>query len=635
MKIAHWFTLLICLLTLGATGPLFSQAHISGSQTATLYVDAASGSDSNPGTQSYPFRTIGAATAAAIKNNQRGVGTIVLVEPGVYREWVKIWLAKGQTGAPITLQAVQPGTAIVDGADVLTGWYAINSTQYAHSWKEPSAPCQLPSGWPGNLQPIVLRTDMVFVNGAPLTQVLTSAQMRAGTFYVDGEYQRIRIWPAPGTNMATAQVEVATRPETLSVYARANVTVRGLIFEHANSCIGANGANVSSSSNVLLDGIQSDWNNWGGLGISSSRYLTVENSTASYNGGVGFVASRTSDVLFQTNESDDNNWRGAMGAFYSWAMGGMKLMEIHRAQVNAQSSYSNQAEGLWLDTDNSGIAINGAVLSGNLMANLMLEANEGPISVANSHVSSGSPGLGLNNSENVTVTGSSLIGNGTTGVGHAQILIVGPSSGRSFTNWETGQTYHVYTSNLVLQNNSIEDTNAAQFLFNTFITGTAWSAFLDSFHSSGNDWYDTAKTSAFLLPDGHHETLSGWQNVTGQDLSSRWAAATSDLASHPAPQPSYRDFQIAADNRTYAMSHGTVAIHLQLASFGAGPVALSAQGLPTGVRSAFSISTLTVGSSVLTLTASSTTPVETVPVTITAIGGSRVHTVTVNVSIAP
>ena len=614
----------------------FAQANVVTGQTTYIYVDANSGSDSNPGTESRPLKTIGVAISHAMTNNRSGVGSTIMINPGVYREMIRLAPIYGQTSANITFQAVTPGTAIVDAADVLTGWAASGGGEYTHSWKSAAPSCPAPSDWPSEARGIVLLTDMVFVNGAPLTQVETAAQMRAGTFFANEQYQQLHIWPPTGTDMNTAVVEVANRQKTLSIYQWGNLVFRGLVFEHAASCIGQNGANISQSTNVLVDNVQANWNNWGGFGVNSSSYVTVQNSTAKYNGGVGFTAMQSTNLLYQNDETDYNNWRGAMGAFYDWAMGGAKLMGLHGSQLLHHTAYGNQAEGLWYDTGNSNITVSNGIFVDNLLSNVLFEANQGPISLQNSSLCLGGLGLSINNSANLTITGNNLYANGTV-LGHSQFLVDGPN-GRTFTNWQTKQSTTVYTSNTEFNYNSIVDSAPSgqiQFLFNSFLTVSSWNTFVDGYHGAGNDWYDANQATAFMTQGGKRENLSGWQNLTGQDLSSNWKLAGNATTNCSVPQPSYPDFQVNADNSSYSMPNGVATINLQLKSFNFAPATLSVEGLPNGVSSSFSSSTLATGNSVLTLKASPSAPTESVPVTIFAASGSRVHTITVLVNIAP
>ena len=76
---------------------------------ATLWVDAAAGSDTNPGTTSSPLKTIQAGVNKAV------AGDSVRVKPGVYRETVTPPKG-GSAGKPLWIIADGPGV-ILDGSD--------------------------------------------------------------------------------------------------------------------------------------------------------------------------------------------------------------------------------------------------------------------------------------------------------------------------------------------------------------------------------------------------------------------------------------------------------------------------------------------------------------------------------------
>ena len=61
------------------------------------------------------YRTVQSAADAAKP------GDTVLIDSGVYREWVKPSVA-GTESAPVTFRAREPGKAVISGADVVTGW---------------------------------------------------------------------------------------------------------------------------------------------------------------------------------------------------------------------------------------------------------------------------------------------------------------------------------------------------------------------------------------------------------------------------------------------------------------------------------------------------------------------------------
>ena len=433
--------LALCLSTLAPSTFVFAQANLADLQFnvgTVLTVDANTGSDVNAGI-GQPLKTLQAAVDKALINSSRGLATRVLISPGDYRETLNIDQSSSQA-APISFEAVTAGTVTVSGSDLLTHPFHASSNQsiFSYTWNYNFGLCPVPTGWPGSRMPtIVRRREMVFVNGVLLTQVLSYSSMHAGTFFVDEGANAIRVWPKSGTNMSTARVEAAVRSTTLNISGRSSVKFSGMVFQHASSCINKDGANVNSSSNVLFDSVVVQWNNWGGLDINGSNWVTVRNSIASHNGGNGMGGFKDKNVLFQNNEASYNNWRGGMGNFYDWGMGGVKFGGMHTATVNGLRAVGNQSQGLWFDTDDRNITITNVHLIGNRVTNLQLEANPGPISVSNSFFCSGDLGITVIDTEYLTVTSSVFYGNGGSSGKGAEFFLAGNPGGRQIIDWES------------------------------------------------------------------------------------------------------------------------------------------------------------------------------------------------------
>jgi hypothetical protein len=628
--------LALCILAIVATAGdrASAQANVVENQSTTLYVDAMAGSDSNSGAQSSPFKTVQAAINKANLLNQQNVGVKVIVNAGVYREFVNIGNYK-TTGATLTLQAAVPGTAVISGSDVLHGW-SVSGGIYTKGWTYPISSCAVPSGWPTTFAPISLRTEMIFVNGVPLTQVTAWADLRPGTFFLNTTYAVLHIYPPAGTDMSTAVVEAAVRPSTFAIVNRTNVVLRGLVFQHAADCMNTTGANIYNSSNVLVDSVQAQWNNWGGLGIYSSSHVTLQNSVANYNGGVGFHASKDQNVLFSFNESDYNNWRGAQAAFYDWGMGGTKLMYERNVTVQNHFSYNNQAQGLWFDTDNQNVTINNATLSGNVQAALQIERNEGPLTLANSLLCSSGAGVNVLTSTGLTIQNNTFYNNSGTNKAQAEIFVGGQAGGRVILDWLTGQTYDLFTTGMVLSGNTFENTAPGQLVFGTYLGGTDWTLFASTLNSTNNTWYDPNTSSAFKIVNGHIVNLSTFQSSVQTDYSSVWQApAASPDTACKAPTPTYADFNVNVDSRNYTMASGKAVATVRVNSFGYGPVTLKAEGMPSGVSAALSQSSLTSGVVTLTFNSTTTAVAQTVPITLFGVSGSRVHSATFYLHVNP
>ncbi|HEY6769284.1 MAG TPA: hypothetical protein VI386_31450 [Candidatus Sulfotelmatobacter sp.] len=625
--------------------PLLSwgQANVNeGQETASIYVDASKGSDSNNGSKTAPLKTIGASVALALSNNHSNVGSKVIINPGTYRESLTVGSSKKSTSQPITFQAATNGTVFISGADVISGWtvYGGNSKIYEATWpyRFGTCPAQGPPAPPQ--QEIVLREEMLIVSGKPLTQVLTLSSMQPGTFYVDEGHGLVYAYPPSGTNMSTAAVETAVRPSVLQLSGQSNIVFRGLTFEYANSCqqnaavtLTGNATNVLFDSNALI------WNNAMGVEVTKVENFTVENTVAEYNGQVGFGAHQVKNGLWQSDTANYNNWRGAQGAFYTWDAGGTKWMWDHNTTYKNMVSNFNQANGVAWDTDNENVTFTGGVSAFNIVNGMQIEKTEGPFTVSNSYFCYTNllgvgqrGGIAVRNSEQVTLTNdvlySSLIN---------QFAVVGQPGGIPITNWETGQSYNLITKNFTASGNVINGAGAS-VISDSYLGNSDWTAFETTVKSNNNTFYSGSNTNAFVVPapkSGTDISLASWQSETGQDKSSSWKSTSVPSACNVAAIS--KDFWIVSSSYDGATTNSSRQATLNLSTFGlggiTGNVALTLDGISEvkGLQGSLSSSSIGVtGSAVLTLTASSTTPKGTYPITVLGTVGNTTHTVTLS-----
>ncbi len=636
MQFFRYYLVLFLLTSPLAAIHANGQASVIENQSSYLYVDASNGSDSDSGAATAPFKTVQAAINKANTLNRSGIGVKVIINPGTYRESVTIG-GYNVTSAPLTVEAANAGTAMIDGSDVLTGWAQESPGIYSTSWTADLGLCAIPPGWPTNFAPIAQRAEMVFVDGIPLTQVMSYDDLVSGTFFADESADRMYISPDASTDMGTAIVEGATRRSTLSVAGRSNVVLRGLVFRHAANCLNTAGAAVNGSTNILVDSVQAVWNNWGGLGVFSGTSVSVQNSIASYNGGVGFMGNRDENVLFTFNESDFNNWRGAQAAFYDWAMGGTKLFAMRSTTVQNHFSYNNQAQGLWFDTDSQNITADNVTLSGNVLAALQIERNEGPLTVKNSYLCSSGAGANILTSQDVTLQNNTFYNNGGTGrTNQAAIFVAGQAGGIFITDWQTGQVYDLFTTGTVLKGNTIVNGGSGQFGFGTYLTGSDWTQFASTLTAGNNKWHDPFTTNSFKLLNGKAVDFAGWQSAVGTDYSSAWSEPDiSPVARCTSPAQTFSDFSMDADDRAYTMSSGKAVSTVHVNSFGLGTVNLRLSGVPNGVTATLSQQSLVSGTVTITFTSSMAAVAQNAPITIWGTSGSRVHSITFYVQVVP
>ena len=479
--------------------------------------------DGNPGTENRPLKTIAKATDLAVQNNLRNTSTRVIIYPGVYRESISLRSKTNLTDAPIQFEAKEYGTAKIVGSDVWAGWKKQGTTNtYTHDWPYKWGLAPIPQGWQGNvvLQPIVRRREMIFINGQSLTQVLSSQELKEGTFYVSEQTSTISLVPSSGSRIEDATVEVAIRPDLFFVEGAQNLTVRGLVFMHGNTPVGGTAVVFSKCSNVLVEDCGFFWNNWTGMTFSStasrpSRSVTARRNSANYNGAIGLEASYIKDLLYEDNETSYNNWRGALGKFYSWSNGGMKHLFIHGGVYRRHRAVSNRAPGCWFDTDCANIEIDRAYCSRNRVG-MFIEASEGPTNMTNSIIcNSESDGLFTEGGDNVTLQGNIIYGSA-----NAQIHVL--KGVRSVKNWETKENFKLVAERWTLQKNIIVGADTNAYLIQIGISaGANTDLFLSTLISNENVWFNPLNSKAFNV-DKKAKDFNAWQTTSKQDANSRF-----------------------------------------------------------------------------------------------------------------
>jgi hypothetical protein len=644
----HPFILIPLLLPFFLLVGAFGQANVNESlETANVYVDGATGSDTNPGTQSKPLKTIGAAISMAETNNHNSIGTKVTIEAGTYRESLSLSHSSKDTSLPITIEAATNGTVIVSGATVYTGFseYSQNHSIYTTSWTNNWGTCPQAAGSCPFQQDITMRQELVAVNGTVLTQVLSLTQMQQGTFYVDETANLLYVWPATGTDMGTATVEAGTSASLLSINHKSYVVVRGLTFQYANTCHASAAVAVSgASTNILFDTDTFQWNNGQGLSISTpATYFTVENSVASHNGDSGFQEATTLYGLWQSDTASYNNWRGAQGAYYVCNTSGFHAWEVHDDTINGLTVSYNQTYGIHWDTDNASISTSGIISSGNLRSGIFIEKDEGPITLNTSYVCNQTGaqvvgGLVLRNSEGVSFTNGVIMNNAA-----AAIILIGVKGGIEVTNWQTGKTTNLLTQNFTNTGNTIQGNSSSQLLFNDgYLADSDWTTFQTTLVSKNNTWWNASNsTTPYTVPspkDWTGDDFEGWQDVTTADSSSSFKQPSGNPGASCNLTP-VTDYWITVDNALLTVAPGKSAtFNLAVTPLNfTGTVTLTLDGITEvkGLSATLSSSSIkTSGTSTLTVTAGTNTAAGTYSITVIANNGSMTRTVTVQLTVS-
>jgi hypothetical protein len=502
-----------------------------------IIVDANSGSDTNLGTPERPVKTIAQAAEMAMFNRRKGISTKVKIRPGTYREFVQITSVGPEMGASIEFQSPQVGAAILSGSDIWTDWRPdpTNLRIYVHPWQYRWGSCEHPRGWPV-IKDVGLRREMIFVNGTPLTQTLSQKDMKAGSFFVDEVNGVVSVWPPAGTSMVTSKIEVAVRPGVFESNAVSNLSIKGLVFEHANSCLSTKpnaAVIISGGTNNLMEDAAILWNNWIGFDYWSTTNSMARRLVVNWNGEMGINGYRLKNATFENVETSHNNWRGAQGQFTTWEPSGGKFLRTHGATFRNYTAIGNQGRGMWFDTDNIDIVIDHATIEQNLVGGIDIEANLGPVRIQNSRICSNLK-EGIQGNQTIDVT---LIGNVIYDNDKSEIMVSHSQSPSIGINWETKEAFSSTSDHWVLSQNTIVGSKANQFVFGTVRPPNQGpNTFLSTLKSDDNVWFNPDKPDAFQIdpgaPDRPTQVLNfvQWQSITGQDKHSRFGPPDNDPA---------------------------------------------------------------------------------------------------------
>ncbi|MGA7622263.1 MAG: right-handed parallel beta-helix repeat-containing protein [Candidatus Acidiferrales bacterium] len=631
-------TVVALILLGGGVAVARGQASVNeSSESSTLYVNSTSGSDANPGTEQAPFKTLTKGVNTALAQSQKGIGTKVTVLPGTYRESIAV---SGSSTAPVTVEAATAGTVTVSGADVWTGWtvYSGNSSVYTHAWPYAWGNCAQLAG--PTEQIIVRRQEMIFVNGFPLTQVLSLADMMVGTFYVNESARTVYIWPPSGTAISSATVEVSTRSSLFELQGVQNWVLRGMTFQYARGCRNTDTAVfvTQKASDILIDTDNFLWNNSIGLDLGDVTNVTVKSSQANHNGQDGIFAQYLEDGQWTSDEASYNNWRGAQGAYYAWNVAGMKFGEVHDSTIDGFQAYFNESHGLHFDTDIRSITVDSLTSIDNLNGGIQLEADPGPVTLSGAEICGNnrmqgtySGGVNITDSSYITVTNSTIYNNNSS-----QFMVWGRTGGIAVTNYQTGATSQVYNQNFTFDSNTVEATGVQQLFQDSYLT-QEWSRLASTLASDYNTWWNASNGPGFMVPvpAGHtSETFSGWKSLTAQDSHSVYAAPNTNPATACQATAATADYWFLVNSGSNTVRPGEKSAYIltvtPLDFTGTVSLKADASQIPDATTSWSTASISTSGSSTLTVTTSSSTPAGTYPLTMIANSGNITHTVTVS-----
>ena len=329
---------------------------------ATYYIgqSAPGASDQNPGTEKAPFKSIGAAMKLVKP------GDTVLVGRGDYREEV-VWQGDDWKNpqARATLAAAPGARPIITGSDVVSA-----------AWTKAEVKLNAPGETAEAIYwcPWEHYSQMVFVDEQPLQQIglqgsparakstngfqfkkqwegKSVADMRPGSFFMDGEAKRLYVWLADGSDPARHVIEASVRATGFS--AHGTWTLRGLDIRHFQDNFWPNEQAVAISGNqCLVQDCHITHNELLGL-IVSGEDCIVRNNEIAYNGLMGLTSNVGYRMLVEGNEFHHDCWRGDVVCLTL----GNKLVYWRDSRFLRNRWHDEPGCALWFDISNGNILV--------------------------------------------------------------------------------------------------------------------------------------------------------------------------------------------------------------------------------------------------------------------------------------
>ena len=299
----------MAILALSLSAPVLAVTHAPEAAAAdgnTIHVSAEGGSDTGDGSAAKPLQTIGAALKKA------GGGDTIELANGTYREG-ELAVDKG-----VTIKAAEGAKPVLTGAEVPASWNAGGDGKWS-TGKDMVRFCTVCTI---NADPtkegIAAHPEQVFVDGKPLTQVLSRDEVTESTFYVDdpdpvtlnnphNNQAGYKAKPHRGTSYVIGvdpnqhQVEVVQHSRALSFNAD-NISLSGLTVEKYSA---VQRWDYNDPEIGTISG--------GGMIVAAHGAPRIENSTFRYSSTAGALQVIDSTNAVVSNNLFENNGSNAFG----------------------------------------------------------------------------------------------------------------------------------------------------------------------------------------------------------------------------------------------------------------------------------------------------------------------------------
>ncbi|TXK17736.1 right-handed parallel beta-helix repeat-containing protein [Homoserinibacter sp. GY 40078] len=342
---------------------------------------------------------------AALDRVNAGPREIVL-RAGVYRE--EVFIGRSKT---VTIRAYPGEEVWFDGTDPLGGWSADGEVWSAAWDKEFSSSPTYQGGEDSTEEnwqfvdpehPFAAYPEQVWFDGVALEQVAPDA-VKPGTFALAADGSHILIGEDPDGH----EVLASTRQRAFQVRSDDSV-LRGFGVRRYAPSVALLGSVVLEGNRDVVDGLVIEDSSTSGLFVTGTG-STVRDTTLRRGGLIGATANFADDLTLQGLLFEQNNAELFNQAPVS---GGFKISRSRHLTILDSVFLQNQGPGIWLDQSVFDTTIARTDVLGNAGHGVFAEISDQVRLVDLLIAGNGRIGLKINDTSNVAVWRSTIIGNG-------------------------------------------------------------------------------------------------------------------------------------------------------------------------------------------------------------------------------
>jgi len=349
------------------------------------YFVSLAGNDNNNGALDKPFRTLTRAVEAA------PAGATIIMRNGTYREGVA-YVSKRLTIQPYPHERVWLKGSLV------SIWRKDN---WAYKFDQDS----YEAGAIDQQHRYAGHPDMVYVDGQPLIQVGTLADVGSEKFFVDYVSNKLYI----GADPSGKSVEVAAFSQAMRVGADGTI-IRGLGFMHYAGGRFEGALQFDSSNDVTVENNTFAWSASRGLAMYQGNGAIVTGNTFLNNGLMGYGSWRYDNVHIEGNRFAGNNQENFVLHGPVAEPAGAKLTVGRNWIIRDNVFENNLATGLWLDISNYNTTIVSNRVVSNLSYGIYYEIS-GKAIIGSNLIVENTSGIRVSNASEVKIYNNTLVGN--------------------------------------------------------------------------------------------------------------------------------------------------------------------------------------------------------------------------------